>query len=375
MISNTNLASISDKQNIGHIQDGGVQVNVEQNTSALRKTGRTSRKGSLQSSRNNSRCDSTERSTSPSKSDSWKCDTCGKLFENENDKLLTCEYFSNHRCINSLGMTQSVYKGISGRPDLPWFCSNCIVKSLECLKQTKSIEDRCADYMADFERKVNERMGKLELEVHDVKSTLDTMKSEIVDEVKQIIGNPTHSVKGIQSGDINRDSADTIIKQATHEMQSRMDRKNNIVMVNVNEQEGNIKEDSATKERETVIDIAHQIGVNIDVSDIINLKRVGKKNQVRKVYGEETVVPRLMVVALNENVKATVMENVYKLREVESDYYKKIGIKHGMTQDERGKEIALKKETKKKQDDKSGNFLYLVRGHPWERRIVKIRNT
>jgi hypothetical protein len=34
MISNKNLASISDKQNSGHIQDGGVQVNVEQNTSA-----------------------------------------------------------------------------------------------------------------------------------------------------------------------------------------------------------------------------------------------------------------------------------------------------------------------------------------------------
>jgi hypothetical protein len=196
----------------------------------------------------------------------------------------------------------------------------------------------------------------------------------IVDEVKQIIGNPTHSVKGIQSGDINRDNADTIIKQPTNEMQSRMDRKNNIVMFNVNEQEGNIKEDISTKETETVIDIAQQIGVNIDVSDIINLKRVGKKNQVRKVYGEENVVPRLMVVALNENVKATVMKNVHKLREVKSDYYKKIGIKHDMTQDEREKEIALKKESKKKQkDDKNGNFLYLVRGHPWERRIVKIK--
>jgi hypothetical protein len=45
-----------------------------------------------------------------------------------------------------------------------------------------------------------------------------------------------------------------------------------------------------------------------------------------------------------------------------------------MTQDEREKEIALKGEAKKKQeDDKSGNFLYLVRGHPWERRIVKIK--
>ena len=43
------------------------------------------------------RRNSTERSTPPSKSDSWKCDTCDKLFENENDKLLTCEYCSNHR--------------------------------------------------------------------------------------------------------------------------------------------------------------------------------------------------------------------------------------------------------------------------------------
>ena len=32
-------------------------------------------------------------------------------------------------------------------------------------------------------------------------------------------------------------------------MQSRMDRKSNIIMLNVNEQEGNIKEDIATKER------------------------------------------------------------------------------------------------------------------------------
>ena len=72
-----------------------------------------------------------------------------------------------------------------------------------------------------------------------------------------------------------------------------------------------------------------------------------------------------MVVALNENVKTTVMKKVHKLREVKSDYYKKIGIKHDMTQDEREKEIALKKEAKKKQeDDKNGNFLYLVRGHP-----------
>jgi hypothetical protein len=52
------------------------------------------------------------------------------------------------------------------------------------------------------------------------------------------------------------------------------------------------------------------------------------------------------------------------LGEVQFDYYKKIDIKHDMTQDEREKEIALKREAKKKQDDKSGNVLYLVRGHP-----------
>lgn len=364
-----NSINNSDKQISGHIQDGAL---LDQ-TSVLRKTGRTSRKGSLQNSRNNSRNNSNERPSSPSKSESWLCDTCDKLFENESDKLLTCEYCSNHRCINCLGMTQTVYKSISGRPDLPWFCSNCIVKSLECLKQTKSIEDRCAEYMADFERKVNERMGRLELEVHDMKSSLSSMKTEIVDEVKTIVNNTNPPAKGIEQT-VNQEKTDNIIKQATSEMQSRIDRKNNIVLFNVNEQDGNIKEEIATKEKEAIIDIASHIGINLEPNEILNFKRVGKKNQIRKVYGEDKIVPRLLVVTLTESTKSIIMKNVHKLRKTENEYYQKIGIKHDMSQDEREKEMALKKEAKKKQDeDASGNFLYLVRGHPWERHIVKIK--
>ena len=47
-----------------------------------------------------------------------------------------------------------------------------------------------------------------------------------------------------------------------------------------------------------------------------------------------------------------------------------------MTKEERETELSLKKEAKKLQEeDASGGFLYLVRGLPWERRVVKIRKS
>ena len=45
-----------------------------------------------------------------------------------------------------------------------------------------------------------------------------------------------------------------------------------------------------------------------------------------------------------------------------------------MTQEERNKEVELRKEAKARQEnDISGNFLYLVRGLPLDRHIVKLR--
>lgn len=184
MSHNSDRSAEVNKQSSGHIQDSGAQDEKIEN-SQTKKEGRPGKKGSLQNSRNNSRCNSQERPRplSPSDSGNWQCDTCTEIFRSSNDKLLTCDC-GNHRCIDCLGMNKSVYKGISGRADLPWFCTNCVVKSLECLKQNKTIEDKCAEYIADFQKRVDERINKLELEVSSFRSDMESFKSEIVAEVR-----------------------------------------------------------------------------------------------------------------------------------------------------------------------------------------------
>ena len=49
----------------------------------------------------------------------WECDTRRKCFVNKYDQLLSCEYCGNLRCIQCLGINKTVYRGISGRQDIP----------------------------------------------------------------------------------------------------------------------------------------------------------------------------------------------------------------------------------------------------------------
>lgn len=68
------------------------------------------------------------------------------------------------------------------------------------------------------------------------------------------------------------------------------------------------------------------------------------------------------------------MKNVHKLQYVDEEYFQHIGIKHDMTQEQRERDFALRREAKALQEvDESGNFRYLVRGQPWDRKIVKVR--
>ena len=127
---------------------------------------------------------SSNKSEPPLKKDRL-CMGCDKTFGETGDLLLTCEFCGNHRCISCLRMTKLVYKSISGRTDLPWFCNCCIVKSMESVKTTKSIEDRCKEFLVVFQKNVESRCDCLEGSMENVKSSLQKMKDEIV-EVKNL---------------------------------------------------------------------------------------------------------------------------------------------------------------------------------------------
>ena len=132
-----------------------------------------------------------------------------------------------------------------------------------------------------------------------------------------------------------------------------------------------MKDDCVRKHIEFIDNLCTDLGVEVQKDDVKNLKRIGKKGQKKTINNTETVIPRILIATLTEEAKAKIMRNAYKLSS--SERYKKIGIKHDMSKEESLRKAKLKKEAKEKQrNEASGNFIFLVRGLPWERKIVKI---
>lgn len=67
------------------------------------------------------------------------------------------------------------------------------------------------------------------------------------------------------------------------------------------------------------------------------------------------------------------MKNVYKLKDAREPF-NKVSVKHDMTKEEREHEKNLRTEAKRLQEeDKTGNFMFVVRGMPWEQQVRKIK--
>ena len=123
-----------------------LELDSEGEKNEVAKRQQTTRKRSIKNSPSVFVDKSSNKSEPPLKKD-WLCGGCDKTFGEPGDMLLTCEFCGNHRCISCLGMTKLVYISITGHTDLPWFCNCCIVKSMESVKTTKSIEDRCKEFL------------------------------------------------------------------------------------------------------------------------------------------------------------------------------------------------------------------------------------
>ena len=366
---------------------GGDAINLtESEKSSTKKASRNSKKGNVGNGvRTGSTTEHAQSHVDLTKSSDLLCEKCEKTYGDEGDMLLSCEYCGKHTCISCLGMTKTLYKNISGRKDLPWFCSHCLGKSLESIKQTKSIEDRCNDFISRFQAKVETRLDQIAGEVKEVKSAMISMKDEIMKEVKQLDTSQStkNAVVQTKTGgeqtpiDLVKQNTvvkENIVKETASELQSRIDRRNNIALFNVKENQSNIKEECIRLDKDTLQELCSEIGVTINREDIKQVKRIGMKGKVVKVNDQDIVVPRIMIVTCTEESKAKIMKNAHKLAGSSSEYFKKIGVKHDMTREEREREAKLRQEAKEKNEaEQSKDFVYLVKGLPWERRIVKIR--
>jgi hypothetical protein len=75
----------------------------------------------------------------------------------------------------------------------------------------------------------------------------------------------------------------------------------------------------------------------------------------------------------DEKSKSVFMSNVRKLGTAD-EKFKSISIVHDMTKRERELNKEKVKHAKEKNEEKeSGDYHYVVRGHPWERKVVKMK--
>ena len=58
----------------------------------------------------------------PTADNAWTCNTCKVRFTKESDKLMECEYCSDHFCIQCLKMTSTTYNYHIKTPRF-WFCN------------------------------------------------------------------------------------------------------------------------------------------------------------------------------------------------------------------------------------------------------------
>jgi hypothetical protein len=203
--------------------------------------------------------------------------------------------------------------------------------------------------MKKIEEQVNSRIDKVEHNLDKYRSEILEFKDEVIGEIKIC-----NSIENLDIQISNPPSPIKVISQATTEVQSKVERRNNILVFNVPESECNMKNKVVIDDTNIFLELCNIVEVGVQESDIGTMKRIGKTNQKRIIKGEEKIVSRpLLMTFCNANVKHKVMKNECKLRKAD-DKFRMMSIKHDMTQEERDQDKKLRAEAKDKQEiDKS----------------------
>ena len=105
-----------------------------------------------------------------------------------------------------------------------------------------------------------------------------------------------------------------------------------------------------------------------------SIKTVASIGKVKRETENVCTINRPMkVVFEDERSKSVFMSNVRKLGTAD-EKFQSISIEHDMTKRERELNKEKVKQVKEKnEENESGNYQYVVRGPPWERKVVKVK--
>lgn len=276
---------------------------------------------------------------------------CASCYKQHDSKILECERCHLQHCSKCVKKTKAEYE-VMLKLDCMWFCMRCraTVKKIVC--QDFKIEERFKELTAAFE----DRIAALE-------ESMKTLNDDT--RVRKIVQEESHHIREITKENVPKS------KEVLTEINQRKARENNIIIFNIKECESD--EPEVRKQEDKIFVDALCNIMDTDKEHVVTILRLGKRIEDEGEDGRIKTRP-LKVVFMDLHTKAMFMGNLRNLAKETRADIKKISVTHDMTQDER--KVRKEKVTEAKsrnEKNQSGDFKYVVRGPPWDNRIVKVK--
>ena len=173
-----------------------------------------------------------------------------------------------------------------------------------------------------------------------------------------------------------------VVDRITRNVAERFDRQYNIVIFNLTESNSNVKVENEAFDKAAINELCE---VTAGEKCVYTSKRLGKKVTAATSTDEGpsasqnvTSDPRprpLLVQFERYESKLALMKGLYKLgHDGTPEYLSRVSIKHDMTPDERIVDKGLQADARQKNEQNQDlNIRYVVRGPPWERKVVTVK--
>jgi len=317
-----------------------------------------------------------------------ECERCGRNV----DCMIECECCNEWLCIKCGEITSEVLTIINEFPNaVHFYCQKCTDKVKSLIKRNNNnntsmsfnmekIEEKIMEIttrsIVKLEERIDEKLVQRLAQVEEQFLSISSVPDEINKNCKTFAETLKSNLS--KNPENNADSFKNIVKKAMEEEKKEVkeleDRKRNIILFGAPEKESEIIDERKKADVQLFIDVCNSICTNeILEADILQARRLGK-------FSSENTTRPLMVTVRSELVKKRIFSQLHKLRSVEQ--FKNIHVNHDMTKEEKANTKLLVEEAKRKSKELadssqldliSKNWVYKVRGPPWDQKIVKLR--
>ena len=279
-------------------------------------------------------------------------------------------------CAGIKGLSQNSIK------KMEFTCSICIINrfhtKFEPIANSNGVTPE--QLGQEIEKEITKCVPKIVKEISEILCSTHPSTENIKEDMKksfvEIIKEQSEDTSKIRS--IPSTVTKNIVKEALREgktEQDKLDKRKRSLIIFEAEEPNEIGGDQAkTKDEKFFKTLCHHVDDRIleNEEEIVDIKRMGKKRDEKR---------RPIIVTLKtEKAKRLLFGNLYKLKEI--DEWKELKFNHDMTDEERKARKEKVKEAKEKTDalrnntslsHDAKNWLFVVRGPPWDQRLVKKR--